>query len=128
MCPQHHLNSISHQRRTLSQFVVLTIVYTTMDAQDASKSSTTEPAPKPAQPKSLRTIYLIFYNYVSALLWFATLVGVTILVPYGGFRSVYPGVGQFTKWTQTLALLEVVHAAIGRIRAPAPTPNPTKSY
>lgn len=30
-----------------------------------------------------------------------------------GFGRVYPGVGQFAKWTQTVALLEVLHSAVG---------------
>jgi hypothetical protein len=34
-------------------------------------------------------------------------------VPLVGFGKVYVGVGQFAKWTQTLAGLEVVHAALG---------------
>lgn len=44
-----------------------------------------------------------------------------MLVPLVGFGRVYGGVGQFTKWTQTLALLEVVHAAVGIVRAPVGT-------
>jgi very-long-chain (3R)-3-hydroxyacyl-CoA dehydratase len=38
---------------------------------------------------------------------------VLILVPLMGFGKVYLGVGHFAKWTQTLALLEVVHALLG---------------
>ena len=33
-----------------------------------------------------------------------------------GFGRVYPAVGYFAKWTQTVALLEVVHAATGALR------------
>lgn len=35
-----------------------------------------------------------------------------LLVPLVGFARVYSGAGNFTKWTQTLALLEVLHAAV----------------
>lgn len=36
-----------------------------------------------------------------------------LLVPLAGFENVYGGVGEFAKWTQTGALLEVVHALVG---------------
>lgn len=81
-----------------------------MDAQDAQKSR--KPI-KPLQSNSPRTQYLIIYNAVSALLWLVVLGRVVGLVPLVGFGTTYAGVGQFTKWTQTLALMEVVHAATG---------------
>ncbi len=59
-------------------------------------------------------MYLILYNFGSAILWLAVLGRVILLVPLVGFRNVYGGVGEFAKWTQTLALLEVVHSASGR--------------
>ncbi len=34
-------------------------------------------------------------------------------MPLVGFGRVYGGAGEFAKWTQTVALLEVVHAALG---------------
>lgn len=40
------------------------------------------------------------------------------LVSLTGFESTYAGVGDFAKWTQTIALLEIVHAAAGVVRAP----------
>lgn len=69
--------------------------------------------PKPLQSSSPKTQYLILYNFVNAILWLTVLGRVLLLVPLVGFGKVYPGVGRFTKWTQTLALLEVVHAATG---------------
>ena len=59
------------------------------------------------------TNYLIAYNFMSALLWFAVLGRVILLIPLAGFENVYGGVGQFVKWTQTLAFLEVLHSAVG---------------
>jgi hypothetical protein len=47
------------------------------------------------------------------ILWLVVLGRVILLVPLVGFGRVYPGVGNFAKWTQTLALLEVVHSAVG---------------
>jgi very-long-chain (3R)-3-hydroxyacyl-CoA dehydratase len=47
------------------------------------------------------------------ILWLAVLGRVVLLVPMVGFGRVYQGAGNFTKWTQTMALLEVVHSAVG---------------
>ena len=63
----------------------------------------------------LQTQYLVGYNLVCAVLWTAVLGRVILLVPLVGFGNVHGGVGEFTKWTQTLALLEIVHSASGMI-------------
>lgn len=65
--------------------------------------------------RRLQTQYLVGYNLLCAVLWTAVLGRVIILVPLVGFQNVHGGVGKFTKWTQTLALLEVVHSALGTI-------------
>ncbi|CZS95929.1 related to protein tyrosine phosphatase-like protein (putative anti-phosphatase); pepino protein; pasticcino protein pas2 [Rhynchosporium agropyri] len=80
-----------------------------------------KPGPKPLQSSSPKTQYLILYNFVNAVLWLTVLGRVIMLVPLVGFGRVYPGVGKFLKWTQSLALLEVVHAATGLVRAPVGT-------
>lgn len=89
-------------------------------AQDADKP-VRKPGPKPLQSSSPKTQYLILYNFVSALLWLVVLGRVVLLVPLVGFGRIYAGVGQFAKWTQTLALLEVIHAASGVVRSPVST-------
>ncbi|MCJ1230108.1 hypothetical protein MMC12_006779 [Toensbergia leucococca] len=71
---------------------------------------------RPRRP--LKTQYLILYNLISAILWLAILGRVILLVPLVGFSNVYGGVGGFAKWTQTLAVLEVVHSALGLVRSP----------
>lgn len=73
-----------------------------------------KPAPKPLTSSSPKTQYLILYNFASAILWLVVLGRVLLLVPLVGFGNVYRGVGTFTKWTQTLALMEVVHSATGK--------------
>ena len=65
--------------------------------------------------RRLQTQYLIVYNLVCAVLWTVVLGRVIILVPLVGYGNVHGGVGEFTKWTQTLALLEVVHSTLGMI-------------
>lgn len=69
--------------------------------------------PKPLRSSSPKTQYLILYNFLSAIAWLVVLGRVVLLVPLVGFGRTYQGVGQFAKWTQTVALLEIVHAATG---------------
>lgn len=38
---------------------------------------------------------------------------VVLLIPLVGFQNVYGGVGEFTKWTQTAAAIEILHSALG---------------
>jgi hypothetical protein len=71
------------------------------------------PGPKVLQFRSPKKQYLILYNFISALLWLVVLGRVVLLVPFVGFGRVYPGVGYFAKWTQTVALLEIVHVTTG---------------
>lgn len=70
---------------------------------------------KPGKPSTTasKTNYLIAYNLVSAVLWATVFARVVSAASLQGTREVYANVGQFTKWTQTLAALEVVHSAIG---------------
>lgn len=61
--------------------------------------------------------YLVAYNALSALLW-SVVLGRTVatLAAHGletGPALVYPAVGEWTKWTQTLAGLEIVHSVLG---------------
>ncbi|KAH8600470.1 tyrosine phosphatase-like protein, partial [Bisporella sp. PMI_857] len=79
------------------------------------------PGTKPLRSSSPKTQYLILYNFVSAVLWATVLGRVLMLVPLVGFGRTYAGVGNFAKWTQTIAVLEIVHAAIGLVRAPIST-------
>lgn len=57
--------------------------------------------------------YLVLYNLSCAILWLAVFGRVILLVPLVGTQHVYGGVGNFAKWTQTVALLEVFHSALG---------------
>lgn len=84
-----------------------------------------KPGPKPLQSSSPRTQYLILYNFVCTILWTVVLGRVLLLVPLVGFANVYKGAGQFTKWTQTVALLEVVHSLTGMLRI---VPSPLLSF
>ena len=70
---------------------------------------------RPAPSRDLRTQYLVLYNSLSGVLWTAVLGRVILLVPLVGFKNVYGGVGEWTKWTQTVAVLEILHSAIGML-------------
>lgn len=66
---------------------------------------------------TLKRTYLIAYNAISAVLWavvFGRTAGVLLMRGTEGFSLVYPVVGDWTKWTQTLAGLEMVHALLGQ--------------
>lgn len=76
---------------------------------------------RPTSNRRLQIQYLVGYNLVCALLWIAVLGRVILLVPLVGFENVYGGVGELAKWTQTLAVLEIGHSALGTItQSPLP--------
>jgi very-long-chain (3R)-3-hydroxyacyl-CoA dehydratase len=83
------------------------------DSQTQPPASKQEEAPVKIAPPSYRSLYLIFYNAISAFLWSVVLGRVLAIVALHGTRNVYVGVGQWTQWTQTLAALEVMHSAVG---------------
>jgi very-long-chain (3R)-3-hydroxyacyl-CoA dehydratase len=68
---------------------------------------------KPLQARSAKTQYLILYNFVSTLLWLIILGRVVALNALTRHVQVFASTGEFVKWTQTLAGLEVVHAGLG---------------
>ena len=79
-------------------------------ARSKTTASST-PSSRPDGP--LKTAYLVLYNVLSALLWTVVLTQTVSLMAEHRTMAVHPAVGEWTKWTQTLALVEVVHALIG---------------
>ncbi|KAF2138798.1 uncharacterized protein K452DRAFT_328575 [Aplosporella prunicola CBS 121167] len=67
---------------------------------------------------SLKSGYLVAYNAVSAALWAAVLARVVTLATQVGVRNVFDGADELVRLVQTGALLEVVHSAVGLVRAP----------
>lgn len=65
----------------------------------------------------LKAYSLIAYNALSCVLWFGVLGRTILLLPLVGHENVYGGVGEYTKLTQTLALLEIVHIVLGLLRS-----------
>jgi very-long-chain (3R)-3-hydroxyacyl-CoA dehydratase len=63
---------------------------------------------------STKSIYLILYNGTFAALWLTLLVRTIAVDMLSSYDMTYDLVGDFAKWIQTAALLEVVHAAIGQ--------------
>src|SRR5262249_32917078 len=71
----------------------------------ASKSS--------SEPSALKKYYLALYNFVSAVAWLTVLGRVVMLATMRGPSFVALGVADWTKWTQTMAGMEILHAALG---------------
>lgn len=67
------------------------------------------PKPMPA----LKRTYLVAFNALSAALWSVVLVRTAQTLASTGPEAVYPAVGEWTKWTQTLAGLEIAHSVLG---------------
>lgn len=61
----------------------------------------------------LKRTYLVGYNALSAALWSVVLVRTAQTLYSQGPAAVYPTIGEWTKWTQTLAGLEIVHSVLG---------------
>lgn len=59
------------------------------------------------------------------MLWFGVAGRTLLLLPLVGHENVYAGVGNYTKWTQTLAILEVFHILLG---IPPSSPIPPGIY
>lgn len=77
-----------------------------------AQASTGESTRKPSSP--VKTAYLVLYNAVSALAWSVVLARTVAIASQQGTEYVYLGVGQWTKWTQTVAALEILHSLLGR--------------
>ena len=71
------------------------------------------PPPPPLTKGEVAKEYLTAYNSISALLWLSVLGRVVVILPVTGVESVYEAAGDFTKWTQTVAVLEILHSAFG---------------
>lgn len=65
--------------------------------------------------------YLVVYNAVSTVLWGCVLLRALILYPLVGPDFVSEGMAEFTAGVQAIAILEVVHALVGLVRAPVLT-------
>lgn len=92
----------------------------TMAARQPQQQDVIKTNVSPKRMSAPKRAYLVAYNAVSALLW-SVVLGRTLAVLAGngldkGTALVYPAVGEWTKWTQTLAALEVVHSLLGMLK------------
>lgn len=71
----------------------------------------------PRRMSAPKRAYLVAYNALSAALWSVVLGRTVATLAANGLETgpalVYPAVGEWTKWTQTLAALEIVHSVLG---------------
>lgn len=96
------------------------VSHSTIMGPKKASGSVDKPRSKSSPPTGLKAIYLILYNSISALLWTVVLGRTVLIAARYGTSNVYTGAGEFTKWTQTLAGLEVLHAAIGNSSSTTP--------
>jgi very-long-chain (3R)-3-hydroxyacyl-CoA dehydratase len=69
-----------------------------------------------ASSSGVKRIYLLIYNTVCATLWLRILVTVIFtLVSSPDVSDVYTSVEPWTRFTQTLAVAEIIHAACGTV-------------
>ncbi|KAE8335207.1 hypothetical protein BDV24DRAFT_171520 [Aspergillus arachidicola] len=67
------------------------------------------------EPLSPKRAYLLFYNAISTILWLRILLAVlTTHDPASTYTTLEP----WTRWTQTLAVAEILHSAAGLTRSP----------
>lgn len=83
-------------------------------------SNSQQPASSQTKPvrqiaPSYRSLYLILYNFISAVLWAAVLGRVLLIAWIYGWRNVFAGTDGYVRSVQTLAGLEVVHSLIGML-------------
>lgn len=71
------------------------------------------PPPPPLTKGEVAKEYLTAYNSICALLWLSVFGRVVVILPITGVESIYEAAGDFTKWTQTVAALEILHSAFG---------------
>lgn len=81
--------------------------------KDSQKPSSAPPAAVKEVPPSWRSLYLILYNFVSAILWASVLGRTVAIAGLYGWRNVFLGNDEFTRWVQTAAGMEVLHSLVG---------------
>lgn len=59
--------------------------------------------------------YLVGYNGISAVLWLTVLLSTVSADIEEGYTQAYSSVFEYVKWVQTLAVMEILHAAFGRL-------------
>lgn len=93
-------------------------------AQTATRKPSSSTPSQPTTTTTLADTYLILYNSLSFLLWayiLYTTSELLFLTPYPTWRSanaaVHSTLSRFALVTESLAALEVLHAALGLVRA-----------
>jgi very-long-chain (3R)-3-hydroxyacyl-CoA dehydratase len=69
---------------------------------------------QPQQPQSVGQVYLRLYNIVCATLWLCILFSTAATLIFSeDISAVYRSLEPWTRCAQTLAVLEILHAATG---------------
>ena len=87
--------------------------------------------PKESPPQSsLSKTYLLLYNATCAALWLHILINtIRTLISTPNITAVYTTVEPWVRYTQTLAVVEILHAATSKFNLPQTpaTPYPTQT-
>ncbi|KAL7791036.1 hypothetical protein V8C37DRAFT_410622 [Trichoderma ceciliae] len=86
----------------------------TLSAMAPSENSASRKPPSSA----IRNGYLVLYNAASAMAWGLVLQSTVAALVRSGPQTVFLATGEFTKWTQTAAALEILHSLLGVVRSP----------
>lgn len=73
----------------------------------------TSPEKKLKASSPVKTAYLVLYNLISAAAWTVVLYRTISITSSHTYHFTYLAVGHWTKWTQTMAALEVLHSLLG---------------
>lgn len=66
------------------------------------------------KPKGgFKKTYLIAFNTVSVIAWLTVFWRGAFAYQQKGYAGVHGELGEFWKWTQTLAVMEVIHSLVG---------------
>jgi len=90
----------------------------------STAANTQAPPPEKKEQSAIQRGYLLLYNGISATLWFSVLGRLLLLMLLTGWKLVFPQTIGLVKVTQTFALLEVVHSALGMFSIHSLNPPP----
>lgn len=121
--PAAILFSRNHMQKSTLNGVVFPPFLQHRVPQISTTTTITTSLPQSDNMPSLRTTYLVTYNTINALLWLYIFSSI-ILSPFQSPQTTYATLEPWTRWTQTIAILEILHAALGKPSPYHHIPNP----
>jgi very-long-chain (3R)-3-hydroxyacyl-CoA dehydratase len=72
-----------------------------------------------AQSTQISRLYLLIYNTACAILWARILLTTISTLITSDISTVYTNLEPWTRYAQTIAVAEILHAATGKINLPS---------